>query len=201
MSQPIETLSAAQKLVAQAGIGAVSLTANDTVGGTKTYTSKAFFNGPTSSDSSLQIGPVECQGFALNNAWVGENIFYNGANWQRRSAGFTENVCFFNGEIQIRNTNTGTAGSNAFDLSQFKASYTGSVAIGGSMSSASGDYSGCGLLVTSTNVKSNFPFQVTSAAPVTATSAGVAGTITYAAGFVYVCVATNVWQRAALITF
>ena len=201
MSQPIETLSAAQKLVAQTGIGAVSLTANDTVGGTKTYTGKAFFNGPTSSDSSLQIGPVECQGFALNNAWVGENIFYNGTSYQRRSTGFTENVCFFGGEVQIRNSNTGPAGSNPLDLSQFKVNYSGSVAIGGSMSSTIADYSGCGLLVTSTNVKSNFPFQVQSAVPATATSAGVAGTITYAAGFVYVCVATNVWQRAALITF
>ena len=30
---------------------------------------------------------------------------------------------------------------------------------------------------------------------------GVAGTITYASGFVYVCVATNTWQRAAIATW
>ena len=187
--------------ITAANVGAVATTGNETVAGNKTFSSKAFFTGPTASDSSLQIGPVECQGFAINNAWVGENIFYNGTSYQRRSTGFTENVCFFGGELQIRNANTGPAGSNPLDLAQFKASYTGSVAIGGSMSSAIGDYAACGLLVTATNVKANFPFQVTSAAPATATSAGVAGTITYSAGFVYVCVATNVWQRAALITF
>ena len=187
--------------ISAANVGAVATTGDETVAGKKTYTSKAFFNGSTTSDSSLQIGPVECQGFAINNAWVGENIFYNGTSYQRRSTGFTENVCFFGGEVQIRNANTGPAGSNPLDLSQFKASYTGAVAIGGSMSSAIADYSGCGLLVSGTNVKANFPFQVTSTAPATATSAGVAGTITYSAGFVYVCVATNIWQRAALITF
>lgn len=38
-------------------------------------------------------------------------------------------------------------------------------------------------------------------APATASSAGTAGQIAYASGFIYVCVATNTWQRAALITW
>jgi hypothetical protein len=36
------------------------------------------------------------------------------------------------------------------------------------------------------------------AVPATATSAGVAGQVAYAAGFLYVCVATNTWRRTAL---
>lgn len=39
------------------------------------------------------------------------------------------------------------------------------------------------------------------AAPSTATSAGVAGSIAYDATHIYVCVATNTWVRAALATF
>lgn len=40
-----------------------------------------------------------------------------------------------------------------------------------------------------------------SAPPANASSAGVAGTITYASGFIYVCVATDTWQRAALASW
>lgn len=39
------------------------------------------------------------------------------------------------------------------------------------------------------------------APPATATSPGVAGTITFDSGFLYVCTATNIWKRAALSTF
>lgn len=38
------------------------------------------------------------------------------------------------------------------------------------------------------------------AAPATATSPGKAGTIVIAGGFIYVCVATDTWERAALVT-
>jgi hypothetical protein len=36
------------------------------------------------------------------------------------------------------------------------------------------------------------------AVPATATSTGTAGQVAYAAGFLYVCVATNTWRRVAL---
>lgn len=38
----------------------------------------------------------------------------------------------------------------------------------------------------------------TSGAPLTATSAGAAGQISYSNGYIYICVATNTWRRAAL---
>ena len=41
----------------------------------------------------------------------------------------------------------------------------------------------------------------TSAAPATATSTGTAGEIRYDSGYVYICVATNTWKRAALTTW
>jgi len=38
-------------------------------------------------------------------------------------------------------------------------------------------------------------------APAAANSTGTAGQIAYASGFLYVCVATNTWQRAELATW
>lgn len=37
--------------------------------------------------------------------------------------------------------------------------------------------------------------------PANAAAAGVTGTVTWASGFLYVCVATNTWQRAAIATW
>ena len=37
--------------------------------------------------------------------------------------------------------------------------------------------------------------------PATAASAGTAGQMAYQSGFLYVCVATNTWQRVAIATF
>lgn len=37
--------------------------------------------------------------------------------------------------------------------------------------------------------------------PTTSIATGVAGTITYDANFLYVCVATNQWKRVALVAF
>lgn len=37
--------------------------------------------------------------------------------------------------------------------------------------------------------------------PANATATGIAGSITWDANFVYVCVATNTWKRAALATW
>ena len=39
------------------------------------------------------------------------------------------------------------------------------------------------------------------AVPATASSTGTAGQIAYASGYLYVCVATNTWQRAELATW
>jgi hypothetical protein len=45
------------------------------------------------------------------------------------------------------------------------------------------------------------PARANSSAPATATSTGTAGDVAYDSGFIYVCVATNTWVRAALSTW
>ena len=42
---------------------------------------------------------------------------------------------------------------------------------------------------------------VSSSAPLTASSAGTTGQIAFSSGYVYVCIATNTWKRAALSTW
>lgn len=39
---------------------------------------------------------------------------------------------------------------------------------------------------------------LSNAAPATATSIGVVGSIAYDAGFIYICVAANTWKRVAI---
>ena len=42
---------------------------------------------------------------------------------------------------------------------------------------------------------------LTSAAPASASATGVVGTITWEAGFLYICTATNTWERVAIATW
>lgn len=44
-------------------------------------------------------------------------------------------------------------------------------------------------------------FGVESDPPASATADGVAGTITWDSGFIYVCVATDTWKRVAIATW
>ena len=52
-----------------------------------------------------------------------------------------------------------------------------------------------------TDLSASGVFKVASAVPASAAAAGVTGTVTWGSGFVYVCVATNTWQRAAIATW
>jgi len=42
---------------------------------------------------------------------------------------------------------------------------------------------------------------LTNSTPATASSTGVAGTVLYDSGYIYVCVSANVWKRAELLTW
>lgn len=42
---------------------------------------------------------------------------------------------------------------------------------------------------------------ISNSVPATATSNGIAGTIRYDSSYIYVCVATNTWKRAAISTW
>lgn len=42
---------------------------------------------------------------------------------------------------------------------------------------------------------------ISSSVPATATDTGTAGQVAFDSGFIYVCVATNTWKRAAISTW
>ena len=44
-------------------------------------------------------------------------------------------------------------------------------------------------------------YMITSSVPSTASSTGVAGTLAYDSSYLYVCVATNTWNRVAIATW
>jgi len=60
---------------------------------------------------------------------------------------------------------------------------------------------GARLNVNGTIRGSQFILSALNTAPATATSTGTTGEIRIVNGFIYVCVATNTWQRAAISTW
>jgi hypothetical protein len=52
-----------------------------------------------------------------------------------------------------------------------------------------------------TTISGDLVFVSPTAPPATATSTGTAGEIRWASGFIYICVATNTWQRSPLSTW
>jgi hypothetical protein len=61
-------------------------------------------------NSQLAVGTIETQGYQLNNAWIGENIYYDGSNFRYRATGFAAQVYFVAGAIEFRIYASGTAG-------------------------------------------------------------------------------------------
>lgn len=102
-------------------------------------------------NSSGKFGSFELQTYAVNNAWLGENTYYNGG-FIYRANGYTELLYFINGEIQLRGSASGTAGGAVIQTVSFKSNYGGTVAMGGNLSVSNGDYTGATLVATSSAV-------------------------------------------------
>jgi predicted nuclease of predicted toxin-antitoxin system len=108
----------------------------------------------STTNSSIKTGSLEIQGYAVNNCWFGDNIYWNGSNFVRRAVGYTGQFLFFTGEGQFRFGNSSTAGSvvnngTGFGLVPFKMNIDGTVGIGGSMSGDPNNYTGAKLIVNS----------------------------------------------------
>ena len=107
----------------------------------------------------ITAGSLYAQGYALNNAFIGENTYFDGA-WKYRDTGYAELLNFYNGEAQFRIFNLGAANSAltaSGAQSQLKVHFDGNVAIGGVMNTNSGDYTGAAILVNSSSIQLNVP--------------------------------------------
>lgn len=128
--------------------------AAQTFTGPQTFSSVSV-SGTYTADSAVKVGSLEFQPFALNNCWLGDNIYYSGGGptgFQRRATGAASQVYFNGAEIQFRVYPAAAAGDIAANLCQFKAMSGGTVAMGGIISDTPGSTSGALLVATGSGV-------------------------------------------------
>jgi hypothetical protein len=111
--------------------GAFAGSANMTFDGTQLYLVGSQTQSP------LRAGTIELQSYLLNNAWVGENVYYN-AGWKARQTGYTPMIYFNGGGIEFQTvSSTVSAGSATTPLTRMYIHSNGKVAIGPGASSLS----------------------------------------------------------------
>ena len=118
--------------------------------GSITVSGKIQNTGFNTTDSQLRIGSVELQSYSQGVGWIGENLFFNGSNFQSRATGGAGGLFFQGTEAQLRTYVSTSAGSTLSPNSQLKANPDGTVCLGGSINSNSGNTTGAGLIVTGT---------------------------------------------------
>jgi hypothetical protein len=123
--------------------------------GTNSPAVKLDVVGNTTNLNTAQFGTIGLQSYAVNNAWFGDNVFFNGTNFVRRANGFASFFYFNQQEGQFRFGSNSTAGSNITEgggggLISFKCNLQGSVALGGSINFSPNDYGGAKMLISGT---------------------------------------------------
>lgn len=119
--------------------------------GSPTLSGKLTVAGSTT-DSSLVIGGIEIQSYAVNNEWLASNTYFNGTNFKYRANGFSQMVYFDStGTIQFRLGITGTAGGTVTQIIPGQFTTTGLTVAGKTTSQASTMSSPIGLGAVSTN--------------------------------------------------
>jgi hypothetical protein len=202
--------------------------ANNRLGiGTTSPATPFEISGNSLTTNSAQFGTIGIQSYATNNAWFGDNVYFDNSAFRRRAAGYAGLFYFAGQEGQFRWGTTSTAGSvvnNGSSLSglvSLKTNLNGTFAVG-DLPSVANTYTGAKFIVfgatgnaaigtaTDNGFKldvigtaraTQFQISALNTAPATATSTGVLGEIRIVNGAIYVCVATNTWQRALLTTF
>ena len=137
-------------------------------------------SGTSSADSTLKVGSFEMQPYSINNAWIGENTYFNGTSFIRRQSGSAGMFYFVGNEGQFRFADSDLAGTalTNFGNVQFKVNASGIVALGGTINFNNGNYSGATLLVSPTGSVINGNTTITGTLNVTSTTtlAAVSGT-------------------------
>jgi hypothetical protein len=181
--------------------------------GTNTFTTKL----------NASFGTIGIQSYAVNNSWFGDNIYYNGTNFVRISAGYTGLFYFAGNEGQFRWGSSGAAGSSVTNSSSggattFKMNLDGTVAMG-DMSNSVGVYTNAAFLLfgNSKNIGINTTTDVASAklhissttqgflpprmttTQKNAISSPAAGLVVYDTTLAKLCVYTTAWERITSI--
>jgi hypothetical protein len=64
-------------------------------------------------NSQLVVGTIEAQGYALNNAWIGENTYYDGSVFRYRATGYAARWYFQGSTCHFDIAASGSAGAAA----------------------------------------------------------------------------------------
>ena len=103
-----------------------------------------IYNNDTTKNTA-QFGTIGIQSYATNNAWFGDNVYYDGTGFIRREDGYTGAFYFQGSEGQFRWGNSGfqgdpvTNGASGYGLVSLKTGGDGTFAVG-DLSAASGSY-------------------------------------------------------------
>lgn len=95
------------------------------------------------SNSNIRTGSLEIQPYALNNMFIGENVYYDGSKFAYRRTGAAGLLAFAGTEGGFRWSTSGSAGANAgMAQYQLKTASDGAFAVGPSVSGSVGNFSG-----------------------------------------------------------
>ena len=167
------------------GVGSINnMNIGATTRGTGSFTSLSANStvGLSPANANVTISPTGTGALTLSSGVVGSLNNINIGNFTRGTGAFTtldaNGDVTFGGELRGPATFTIDPATVGDD--------TGTVIIRGA------------LQVNGANTADRLK---NTAAPATATDTGTAGEVRYASGFLYVCVATNTWQRVAIATW
>ena len=82
-------------------------------------------------NSSIKAGSLELQGYALNNDWISDNLYYNAA-WKYRATGTAAQVYFApGGDVELVTAVSGTGGTTATPIISLDVKNAGGIVTGG----------------------------------------------------------------------
>ena len=116
--------------------------------GTLSPVSKLHIDASATSNSTLKVGTLEFQPYAVNNAWIGDNTYYNGG-FYRREAGYAGAFYFQGAEGQFRFADTDDAGTSYSPVVQLKTHLDGRFGVGSNISTSTSDFTNSNFFVNS----------------------------------------------------
>lgn len=117
--------------------------------GTNNPGQSLHINGTNQSNSQLRVGFLEFQSYAINNGWIGENIYFDGSDFVRRSTGEAGLFYFQGKEGQFRFFDSGSAGSSTSNSAVWKINANGAMGVGSGLSTSSNSFTNAKFLITS----------------------------------------------------
>lgn len=115
--------------------------------GTNAPTNAIHIAGFNTSNSQLRVGNLEFQPYALNNAWIGENVYFNGSNFFRRQTGAAGLFYFQGTEGQFRFDTSAGTGVPVTSNPVWKIIHDGSMGVGQGMDFSTGSLANAKFIV------------------------------------------------------